>query len=627
MPIKHGARRALEFASCWALAAALAAAAVACAGSKPPGGDDEGTDGGPGGDGWVPPPPPDAFVCSSGAETGGLTFEKIATWRDDVKAAYSMIHDDMCGPGLEGIQDLAVPALAAHQMRAGLAPFVEVCEDLGWGVVQAAEASGQEILSHSYTHPEITMANAAHEVTEAKQAFDQHIQHPISFFVFPYDFFTAQTIAAVGAAGHIGARAGNRDDNDGFDHPPINSSEPGVDLEIEFDVWPRSYSKYALFRDQDLLWVHVWNAIEVGGWAVREFHSVISDDEQHPEERGFGPVPISIYNAHLDDLQKAWDAGQVWTDTPSTIIRYRHARKACRASVDGDVITFDASAEECTKFATPISVIVTTGNDVAGLTATQGGEAVAVRKLAASRFSVTADPTKGDVMVSGCGMEGPTVDPSIELRPKPMPAPSVCDLQTVRGSGSPGQMDNLERPPEQFQVLPNPSQRDGRTGTWSWYPQQARVEMKADGANHVLHYFASGLAAWTGATLAFLGGNGAGSCYDASAYRGVRFKIKGNVSATDTLNGKVIVSLVTAETQSRRYGGDLAGEGGHFHKIISVPSSWQTVSIMFSELERPTWGDTMSLPAVAVGKLQAIDWGISNTATTFDVSIDDIELF
>src|SRR5262245_66506709 len=120
MPGKRGATRALEVVSCWALATALAAAS-ACAGSKPAG-DDDGADGGPGGDGWVPPPPPDAFVCSSGAETGGLTFEKIATWRDDVKAAYSMIHDDMCGPGLEGIQELAVPALAAHPMRARLAP-------------------------------------------------------------------------------------------------------------------------------------------------------------------------------------------------------------------------------------------------------------------------------------------------------------------------------------------------------------------------------------------------------------------------------------------------------------------------------------------------------------------------
>jgi hypothetical protein len=70
-------------------------------------------------------------------------------------------------------------------------------------------------------------------------------------------------------------------------------------------------------------------------------------------------------------------------------------------------------------------------------------------------------------------------------------------------------MDDLERPVDQFQVLPNPSQKDGRTGSWSWYPQQARVGMVKEGSNTVLTYAGTSLAAWTGATLAFLGGNGA----------------------------------------------------------------------------------------------------------------------
>jgi hypothetical protein len=133
--------------------------------------------------------------------------------------------------------------------------------------------------------------------------------------------------------------------------------------------------------------------------------------------------------------------------------------------------------------------------------------------------------------------------------------------------------------------------------------------------------------AWAGVTLAFLGGNGAGACYDASAYKGIKFRIRGNVTTPDMFNGTVFVSLVTAETQTQKYGGDLKGEGGHFNKQIKITADWQTVMIPWTDLAKPTWGDTANLAQPALGKMQAIDWGVSNTASTFDYDLDDIELF
>ena len=89
----------------------------------------------------------------------------------------------------------------------------------------------------------------------------------------------------------------------------------------------------------------------------------------------------------------------------------------------------------------------------------------------------------------------------------------------------------------------------------------------------------------------------------------------------------MVISLVTSETQSRTYGGDLDGEGGHFHKIISVTSGWTTVQIPWSGLDKPTWGATATLSAVATGKLQAIDFGVSDKTSAFDVMIDDVALY
>ncbi len=135
-----------------------------------------GAGGGSGGSGGTPNvPPPDVIddspvACHAAADAGGFTFVKLATWKDDAKAAYSMIHDDMCGSALAGIQDLAVPQLEAHNLTAALGPFVEACDESGglWDVVRLAQAQGNEIVNHSYTHPNITPENAARLVQLAK---------------------------------------------------------------------------------------------------------------------------------------------------------------------------------------------------------------------------------------------------------------------------------------------------------------------------------------------------------------------------------------------------------------------------------------------------------------------------
>jgi len=399
-----------------------------------------------------------------------------------------------------------------------------------------------------------------------------------------------------------------------------------------FDVWPRAYSKYALFPASDLLNIHVFNAIEKGAFAVREFHSITAKDEPPKDDsEGFGPVPLKTYEAHLDFLVNAWKANQVWTSGPSTIIRYRHARTACTASVSGSTINFGTPNAECMKFNTPISVIVKSAMDVPGLKAMQGTEAVFVRKLGPSTFSVTANPTKGPVALSGCTNPAPGVE-NIPLPAKPQPAASVCDLEKVVGTGKDGHMDTLEREKDLLQTLPNPQQADGRTGSWSNYPGNALIDLKADGAlNNVLNFKGGRLNAWAGVTLAFLGGNGAGTCYDASAYKGVKFRIRGNVTTTDTFNNTVFVSFVTAETQSRRYGGDYLDADmmgtGHFNKQIKITPEWQTIMIPWTDLAKPTWGPSAQFPGVALGKMQAIDWGVSDKATTFDFDLDDIELF
>jgi hypothetical protein len=569
------------------------------------------------------------FECPAEGDAGGFTFDKIPVWRDDAKAAYTMIHDDMCGRELRGIDRMAVPALALRGLTAGVGPFVDACATDGlWGMVRAVEAKGNEIVNHSWTHPNITALNAYKEVILAKREFDLQMLKPVTFYIFPYDFFTDETVSMVEAAGHIGARAGMRDMTDGFMNPPLNPPEPTNDMRLLFDVWPRTYSKYAAYPEKAILNLHVFNAIEKGGFGVREFHSVSPDDKPPLAGQGFGPVPLKVYEDHLDFLYLAWKSNLVWTSNPSTIIRYRHARTTCKASVAGNAISYDVSNPECQKFATPISVLVKTGNDVPGLKATQAGQTVFTRKLGPNLFSVTADPTLGNVELGGCSMPGPIIDPTTPMPPKPTPAQSVCDLDQVKGVGFPGRMDDLERSNEELQLLPNPSGGDGRDGSWSWYPGNASVKIVQDGRrNNVLRYAGGNHGRWSGTTLAFIGGNGAGTCYDGSAYKGIRFRIKGFVQTGDIYQNKTVLSIVTAETQTRKLGGDLVGEGGHFHAVYPVTPEWQTIEVLWGDLERPTHGATAGIARFAVDKMQAVDWGVANSATNYEVFLDDIELF
>jgi peptidoglycan/xylan/chitin deacetylase (PgdA/CDA1 family) len=582
-----------------------------------------------------PPPKVQAIdtrplVCSRPADAGEIRFEKIAPWRDDAAAAYALVHDDLCGPELRGIDQIAAPMLEARGLRATLGAIVNACEEYRlWEMVRRLQSRGHEIGNHSLNHEPIRGENAAREIDQAKRTLDARLGRPVSFFLFPYDLFDGPTVEQARSAGHPFIRAGSRDDNDGLTQPPINRAEADNDAALEFDAWPRAFSKYALYPEKDILNVHVWNAIERRGFAMREVHSVTRKAVAPLSGEGFFPVPLSIYEAHLDFLVDAWRANQVWTDTASTIARYRRARQACSAAVTTGRITFDTTAADCRTNLTPLSVVVTTARDLAGLQGKQAGRAVYTRKLGSGRFSVTADPGAGPVELSGCDNPSPGVDPNVKLQPKPAAAASVCDLESVRAAGGDGRMDDLERPPEQLQQLPNPGQRDGRTGTWSWYPPGALAAgIRSEEGNRSLRYARSGLHASAGVVLAFVGASGAGSCYDATAYQGVRFRIRGTVESNDPVwKGKVILSLVTAETASVRYGGDRRGTGGHFHVEIPVSDAWQEVTVPFSRFQRPTWGDTARLTQLALGKLQAIDWGVAKEVSGFSFDLDDLRLY
>jgi len=214
---------------------------------------------------------------------------------------------------------------------------------------------------------------------------------------------------------------------------------------------------------------------------------------------------------------------------------------------------------------------------------------------------------------------------------------SGCGEAQVAATGSPGFMYDFES--VSFDAAQDPGSQDGRSGGWYFYPTAgATGEVAvdpADAGNSVALFSAMPTTpAWAGISVQFLDETGA--AYDASAYAGVRFRVKGHVDSTAE-PGIVTFNVVSTATQSAEFGGCLptGQELDKFHKEIDLGSSTSPTTdfvdyeLTWDQLDAPAWStpDNYPLPdQIAVDRLLLLDWGIHQDATDFAIYLDDVEL-
>jgi hypothetical protein len=118
---------------------------------------------------------------------------------------------------------------------------------------------------------------------------------------------------------------------------------------------------------------------------------------------GWQTVTVDDYRIYLDYLKMKSDAGEVWVEGPTPVIRYRFGREKCAPpTLEGSTLKFGTPSAECMRYATPLSFIVSTTDmsDPAALKTTQGATVYPARKLGPGKFALDADPTKGDALIS-----------------------------------------------------------------------------------------------------------------------------------------------------------------------------------------------------------------------------------
>jgi hypothetical protein len=127
---------------------------------------------------------------------------------------------------------------------------------------------------------------------------------------------------------------------------------------------------------------------------VREFHGVA--------DMTFFPIEVEAYREHLDYVKSKVESGELWVDAPTVIVRYRFARQHCALPVVSEYrVGFANPSADCLKYATPLSVTVTTEVDAPSILVKQGAVTEPGKKLGPKRFLVDIDPSLGPAALGG----------------------------------------------------------------------------------------------------------------------------------------------------------------------------------------------------------------------------------
>ena len=203
-----------------------------------------------------------------------------------------------------------------------------------------------------------------------------------------------------------------------------------------------------------------------------------------------------------------------------------------------------------------------------------------------------------------------------------------CECHTATGTAVNKWIDTFEDGDTRIQVV------DERDGEWYALPAGKAMPMTvqdtsggAPGSTKALHV-AGGVLDPLWPTY----GVPLGICYDASAFDGISFWIKGDSSGK---NDTIKFSLSTPPTTEKNAGGSCPdGDKGcynHFSALITLSPSWTKYSFKWAQLTQADWG-AIGVNGVAPAGFQiqkqilGVNFSPNENKKAYDFWIDDVEL-
>ncbi len=284
----------------------------------------------------------------------------ITTWKNDAKAAYSIVHDDYGLDGADGIWKYADTIAYNRGIKFVFGAYTQLCESRsikpnGYAnlYTYAKEVMmakhGHEIANHSYSHAcaaergwspckfgdgesgwgESPLgADLDQEINQAHKSILNGTGFAPQYYVYPYDVFTNATNKRLEELGYLGSRTGwsspsSEDVNAGYHRNGYENSDLSDFYPNSTGFFRNGVEVFDDNKDAKLGWEdqlielnqEIDKIIKTNMYANREFHNVGNS--------GWGHVKEKAYRGHMDYLKAKVDAGDLWVGTASEIFTYQ----------------------------------------------------------------------------------------------------------------------------------------------------------------------------------------------------------------------------------------------------------------------------------------------------------------
>ncbi len=267
------------------------------------------------------------FIYPLSSQTPSASF---ATWKDNKKAAYTIIHDDF-SDYVTGIYDYADPIATARGIKLCFGAITNFCGSREWAKARTMLAHGHECINHTHNHKcggnatecsgqeTYNSADFATELDLSTQLIETNTGVRPRFFIHPYDVFSTDIITRLTNLGYVGTRGGNRS--------TLNPSTFTDFMHLNYHVFTPNSDIATLNQVVD-------QAISSGRYAVREFHGV--------GDGSWSALSVADYTNHLNYVKAKIDSGFLWSATATEAIYYKMLRDAYQtqttySSATGDI--------------------------------------------------------------------------------------------------------------------------------------------------------------------------------------------------------------------------------------------------------------------------------------------------
>ena len=255
------------------------------------------------------------FLTPLSSQTPTASF---ATWKDNKKAAYSIIHDDY-SDYVTGIFQYADPIATARGIKLCFGAITSACGPLEWANAKTMMSHGHECINHSHNHlcggtagqcsglTTYGPTNFATELDFSTQLIEINTGVRPRFFIHPYDAPSDAILNHLNNnLGYLGSRAGTQ--------LAVNANTFTDFMRLNFYVYDGTDAALTSLNTA------VNSAISSGGYVVREFHGI--------DDGSWSAMTVANYTNHLDYVKTKMDDGSIWSATPTEAITYKMQRDA-----------------------------------------------------------------------------------------------------------------------------------------------------------------------------------------------------------------------------------------------------------------------------------------------------------